>query len=110
MHTITVCSRCNADFMYHSADTHLSRDKKIVDEVGNNEVVEIVICQDCDFKEKWIHKEVKVKEDNPFEHLNKWKLFVVDIQEAKDFPITVQVGDTNSFEWFKEEELNILRV
>jgi hypothetical protein len=51
MHIITVCPRCNEDFMYHALDSHLFRDETIVDEVGNNEVVETVICQDCCQKE-----------------------------------------------------------
>ena len=47
MHIITVCPRCNEDFMYHASDSHLFRDETRVDEVGNNEIVETVICQDC---------------------------------------------------------------
>ena len=33
--------------MYHASDSHLFRDETRVDEVGNNEIVETVICQDC---------------------------------------------------------------
>ena len=110
MHTITVCPRCKEDFMYHGMDFHLSRNETVVDEVGNNEIIDTVICQDCDFKEKWIHKEVKVKKDNAHEHLNQFRLFVVDIEKnALDFPITVQIGDTNSYEWFTEDELDICK-
>ena len=41
MHTITNCSRCGNDFMYHNSDYHLERDITIVDEVGNNEVITV---------------------------------------------------------------------
>jgi hypothetical protein len=108
MHTITVCQRCNKDFMYHSSDTHLFRDITVVDEVGNNEILEDVICQDCDLEEKWVGKEVKVL-NSSFKHLNKFKLVVCDIElSAVTYPLTVKIGDTDSFEWFNEEELEIL--
>ena len=95
--------------MYHSTDFHLSRDITIIDEVGNNEVIETVICQNCDLFEKWVHKEVNVKKGNAHEHLNQFRLFVVGIDnDSLDFPITVQVGDTNSYEWFTEDELEIV--
>ena len=48
MHVITHCPKCKKDFMYHTTDTHLIKQTNIVDEVGNNEIVDIVICQDCD--------------------------------------------------------------
>jgi len=48
MHTITICPRCGNDFMYHWSDAHLHRDMTFVDVVGNNEIKDIVICQDCD--------------------------------------------------------------
>ena len=109
MHTITVCSRCNEEFMYHITEGNLSRDITIVDKVGNNEIIQTIICQDCDFFEKWVHKEVKVKEGNAHEHLNQYRLFVVGIEKnGLDFPITVQIGDTNSHEWFADYELEII--
>jgi hypothetical protein len=52
MHVITDCPKCKKDFMYHTTDTHLIRQTTLVDEVGNNEIVDIVICQDCDEAEK----------------------------------------------------------
>ena len=52
MHVITGCPRCEKDFMYHTTDTHLIRQTNLVDEVGNNEIVDKVICQDCDEAEK----------------------------------------------------------
>jgi len=95
--------------MYHSTDTNLSRNITVVDEFGNNEIIEIVICQDCDLFEKWVHKEVKIKKPNAHEHLNKYRLFVVDIEKSSlDFPITVKIGDTDSYEWFSEDELDII--
>ena len=110
MHTITVCSRCNKDFMYHSTEVNLIRLVIVVDEFRNIEKKDVVICQDCDLFEKWVHKEVKVKKGNSYEHLNQFRLFVVDIENKNvDFPITVKVGDTNSFEWFKEDELEICK-
>jgi hypothetical protein len=69
---------------------------------------EYVICQDCDFKEKWIGKEVKVL-NSAFDYLNEYKLIVKDVlEDTSQYNITVQIGDTDSFEWFKEEELKIL--
>jgi hypothetical protein len=55
MHTITECPRCKMDFMYHSTDTYLDRTVTIVDEVGNNEVIDTVICQDCHEVEEYIN-------------------------------------------------------
>ena len=111
MHTITICPRCKEDFMYHATDVNLKRDITVVDEVGNNEIIETVICQDCDLFEKWVHKEVKIKKGNAHEHLNQFRLFVVNIQKSTrlNFPITVKIGDTNSYEWFTEDELEILK-
>jgi hypothetical protein len=111
MQRITLCSRCNNDFVHHSTNVHLSRNVTIVDEVGNNEVIETFICENCDLFEKWVHKEVKVKKDNDYEHLNQFRLFVVDVDKnSLDFPITVQIGDTNSYEWFTEDELDIVNI
>ena len=97
--------------MYHATDVNLKRDITVVDEVGNNEIIETVICQDCDLFEKWVHKEVKIKKGNAYEHLNQFRLFVVNIQKSTrlNFPITVKIGDTNSYEWFTEDELEILK-
>ena len=107
MHTITDCPRCGKDFMYHQTDVYLDRTVTIVDEVGNNEVIDVVICQDCHMKEKWVGKEVKTVNPN-YLHLNDFKLVVTDILLDQDFPLTVQIGDTKSYEWFNEEELEIL--
>jgi len=52
MHVITVCPKCKKDFMYHTMDIHLIRQTTLVDEVGNNEIVDIVVCQECDEAEK----------------------------------------------------------
>jgi hypothetical protein len=110
MHTITICSRCKDEFMYHYTEVNLLRNVTVVDEVGNNEVVKTVICQDCDFIEKWLNKEVKIKKDNAHEHLNQYKLLVVDIEKnALDFPIVIKIGDTDSFEWFADNELEIYK-
>lgn len=106
MHTITEYPRCKMDFMYHSTDRHLFRDITIVDEVGNNEVIDTVICQDCHLGEKWVGKEVKTI--NPdYTHLNDFKLVVTSIVGEK-FPITVKIGYGDSYEWFDEEELEII--
>ena len=108
MHIINECPRCNKDFMYHTTDTYLSRDITIVDEVGNNEIIEVVICQDCHLTEKWVGKEVKVKEDKYDTHLNKYKLTVESIVLGERYPITVQIGDVDSYDWFDEDELEIV--
>lgn len=63
MHTITICPRCGQDFMYHNTDYYLERDITQVDEIGNNEVKTIIICQDCDEHEKEIEKDFPVKDD-----------------------------------------------
>ena len=47
MHIITDCPRCGKDFMYHKTDVHLNRNLTLVDEVGNNEIIDVVICKDC---------------------------------------------------------------
>ncbi len=106
MHTITECPRCKMDFMYHSTDTYLDRTVTIVDEVGNNEVIDTVICQYCHLEEQWVGKEVKTI--NPdYKHLNDFKLVVTGIIK-EDFPITVKIGEGDSYEWFDEEELEIV--
>jgi hypothetical protein len=38
---------CKKDFMFHNSETYLLFDLTTIDEVGNNEVVNIAICQDC---------------------------------------------------------------
>ena len=98
--------------MYHATDVNLKRVITVVDEVGNNEIIETVICQDCDLFEKWVHKEVKIKKGNAHEHLNQFRLFVVNIQKSTrlNFPITVKIGDTNSHEWFTEDELELVNI
>lgn len=52
MHIITMCPVCNEDFMYHKYDFHLKRNITFLDEVGNKQIEETVICQDCDSKER----------------------------------------------------------
>ena len=50
MHTITECPICKKDFMYHTSDTYLKSQTTIIDEVGNNEIIDIVICHECNLK------------------------------------------------------------
>jgi hypothetical protein len=108
MHVITDCPRCKESFMYHTTDTYLFRDITMVDEAGINEIVTEVICHLCDLSEKFLNKEVKVVEKNPHEHLNEFKLTVVDILTTpEDFPIVVKIGESDSFEFFEEKELKI---
>jgi hypothetical protein len=103
MHTITVCPRCDKDFMYHQTDVHLHR--AVAWDADTNEPCSFeTLCQDCDLEERWVGKEVKVKEGEHDTHLNKYKLVVTDIV-SEEFPITVKIGDTDSFEWFNENEL-----
>lgn len=68
MHVITECPRCKSDFMYHTTDRFLLRQTTIIDEVGNNEVIDIMICQDCHEKENnsKMKKGKVVKKDNCF--------------------------------------------
>ena len=63
MHIITICPLCNEDFMYHQTDVNLKRNITFVDEVGNNEVKETIICQDCDSKEEPKQSIIKTEED-----------------------------------------------
>lgn len=130
MHTITLCSRCGQDFMYHESDDHLFRepaenieikkDYPLQDDFWasrrwNEDKTEScdlsawdVICQECDLKEKWVGKEVKIRESNEFnDYLNLHKLLVIDIVE-EEYPLTVKIGETDSFAWFEEKELEIV--
>lgn len=52
MHIITRCAKCNDDFMYHTTDSNLIRNLTFIDEVGNNTIEQVVICQDCDLKDR----------------------------------------------------------
>jgi hypothetical protein len=71
MHIITLCSRCNKEFTYHATEVNLARNITVVDEVGNNEVIETVICQNCDFFEKWKYVIMLKMINNLFAHDNK---------------------------------------
>lgn len=76
MHTITNCSKCGNDFMYHESDRHLFRDSEFIKEQmrdypiqddfwpsrrWNQDLTESidlsgeydVICQDCEYVEKY---------------------------------------------------------
>lgn len=51
MHTITNCSRCGNDFMYHNSDSHLYR--TVAFDADTKEPCSFeVVCQDCDYVEK----------------------------------------------------------
>ena len=83
MHTITNCPKCKIDFMYHSTDTYLERNTTIVDEVGNNEIITVVICQDCDNAEKYF------KTINSYIDLSSYESYKKDVREYWD------LGDIN---------------
>ena len=109
MHIITRCAKCDDDFMYHTTDSNLIRDLTFVDEVGNNTIEQVVICQDCDLKDRWVGKKVKVSSESPYEHLNKYELIVEDVdRNNQDFPIVVKIGDFDSHEWFLPNELEVI--
>lgn len=111
MNTMEVCSSCKEVLLSISIDLKPEKKQDIPREIDNNKDAEKNICKNCVFKEKWIHKEVKIKEGNAHEHLNQFRLFVVDIEKSGlNFPITVKVGDTNSYEWFNDSELEILDI
>ena len=58
MHTITNCSRCGIDFMYHNSDYHLN--KAVAWDADTKQSCSIeVICQDCHEVEKHIDSIVK---------------------------------------------------
>ena len=106
MHTITECPRCGKDFMYHQTDTYLNRDV-LVGSNGYEHLEPIVICQDCHLKEKWVGKEVKIT--NPYyPHLNDFTLVVDSIVIDERYPITVKIGNMDSYEWLDEDELKII--
>lgn len=61
MFTITVCPKCGKDFMYHRSDVpYLTIQTTLVDEVGVNEVVDMIICQNC--------REIKNQEERGANH------------------------------------------
>ena len=107
MHTITECPRCKMDFMYHSTDVYLHR--AVAFDADTKEPCSFeTICQDCHLEEKWVGKEVKTI--NPdYAHLNNFKLVVTSIV-SEEFPITVKIGEGDSYEWFNEEELEIINM
>ena len=89
MHTITNCSRCGNDFMYHNSDYHLERDTTIVDEVGNNEVITTIICQDCDYVEKYGNGVLKYYE---IENYNQYKKVVEEMWQHGDLNELTEAG------------------
>ena len=93
------------DFMYHSTDTYLHR--VVAFDADTKEPCSFeTICQSCHLEEEWVGKEVKTT--NPdYTHLNDFKLVVVSIVD-EEFPITVKIGDGDSFEWFNERELKLV--
>ena len=107
MHTITECPRCKMDFMYHSTDVYLHR--AVAFDADTKEPCSFeTICQDCHLEEKWVGKEVKTINPN-YVHLNDFKLVVTGIV-SENFPITVKIGEGDSYEWFNEEELEIINM
>jgi len=55
-----------------------------------------------------IGTQVKVKQDYSYCFLNEYNLVVCGHDSSLDYPITVRIGDTDSFQWFTEDELQIL--
>ena len=57
-----------------------------------------------------IGTQVSIKEGNYYCYLNKFKLVVDDIvlDQHLIYPIAVRIGDTDSFEWFTQDELQIV--
>lgn len=106
MHTITECPRCKKDFMYHTTDTYLNR--IVAWDADTKEPCSFeTICQNCHLTEKWVGKEVKTTNPNHL-HLNDFKLVVDGIVVDERYPITVKIGDVDSYEWFDECELKII--
>ena len=67
MHTITVCPRCNNDFMFHATDIHLHRVTAFDADTKEPCSFE-TICQDCDDKETITKlKELKEKINRIFQ-------------------------------------------
>jgi len=71
MHIITICPICNEDFMYHQTEVNLIRDITFVDEVGNKQIEETVICQDCDSREK-TKQDKKMYSEEDMREAYKW--------------------------------------
>jgi len=78
MHIISECPRCGEDFMYHSTDVQLERDITVVDEVGNNDIYTVVICQDC-------HENERILRDYPIQDevwaSRRWNLDRTDYED-----------------------------
>lgn len=82
MHTITKCPRCGKDFMYHQTDVHLVR-ITLIDEVGTNEIVDTVVCQECDE----IERVAKGIRETASEH--DWLGAVIDSLGKHGIPLTI---------------------
>ena len=118
MHTITDCPRCKKDFMYHQTDAFLDRTMTIVDEVGNNEVIDVVICQTCHDVEQYINNISKQYDLENYETYKQdvhyfWEQGALNELEA-DGLITVDKEErredgslsSQSFRLLTEEEFN----
>ena len=55
-----------------------------------------------------IGTQVKVNEDSSYSHLNKFTLVVDRVQHGLMYPIAVRIAHTDSFEWFREDELQVV--
>ena len=86
MHIINECPRCGKDFMYHQTDAHLVRQITLIDEVGNNEIVNTVICQECDE----IEHAVKCMREAASEH--DWLWAVIDSIDKYGIQLTIDAS------------------
>jgi hypothetical protein len=57
--------------MYHQTEVNLIRDITFVDEVGNKQIEETVICQDCDSREK-TKQDKKMYSEEDMREAYKW--------------------------------------
>lgn len=97
MHTITECPRCKKDFMYHSTDTYLIKQVTIIDEVGNNEIVDITICQECND----VEESIKSKETLA-ERVDRESYFFDTAEDAAIFHLNI--AQAHLFEEFESRD------
>ena len=107
MFTITECPLCGKDFMYHGQDSYLFRDITVVDEVGNNEIISTVICQECyeiekvkDLLYNWPEID-SVFQTSDGEYFIRYEEAVLHTNELLNSD-PENVVDTSIREWFEE--------
>ena len=88
MHTITNCSRCGNDFMYHNSDTHLYR--PVAFDADTKEPCSFeVVCQDCDYVETYGNGVLK---DYEIKNYSDYKKVVEEMWQHGDLNELTEAG------------------